>query len=371
MFRWSRSCFSSHVLKKSLLPEFNPVRSDRLYSIPSKLLSNRLALVLIFIEFFVGTGGFMLLEHYSFREAFFMTTITISTVGYGTVRPLSPAGEWFSSLLILLNIGIFAYALSVFSYYVINGEAFKKMHLNLINNKIEKLKDHVIICGFGRYGREVANNFRHHKMPFVIVEQDKAVIEEIQRSEDKLLYIEEDATHDEALQRAGIMNAKALITALPDDSENLFIVLTARQLNPGLNIISRATESKSQRKLQLAGANHVIMPEQIGGFYMATLVSKPGATEFFQYITNESESDIEFEEIHYNDMPTSCRGKSIRDLHIRRETGANIIGFKHSDGSYVVNPGPEIILTENSSFILLGTRVQLESLRQYIESLRI
>lgn len=315
----------------------------------------------------LGTGGFMWLEHYSFREAFFMTTITISTVGYGAVRPLSPAGEWFSSFLILLNIGIFAYALSVFSYYVINGEVFKKMHLRLINNKIEKLKDHVIICGFGRYGREVANNFRHHRMPFVIVEQNKTVIEEIQRSEDKVLYIEEDATHDEALQQAGIMRAKALITALPDDSENLFIVLTARQMNPGLNIISRATEAKSLKKLQLAGANHVIMPEQIGGFYMATLVSKPGATEFFQYITNESESDIEFEEIHYRDMPSSCQGKNIRDLHIRRETGANIIGFKHSDGSYVVNPGPEIVLTENSSFILLGTRVQLEALRQYIK----
>ena len=357
------------ILNRRLLPAFIPVRSERLYSIPRNLLSNRLALSLILLEFILGTGGFMWLENYTFREAFFMTTITISTVGYGTVRPLSPAGEWFSSFLILLNIGIFAYALSVFSYYVINGEVFKKMHLRLINYKIEKLKDHVIICGFGRYGREVANNFRHHKMPFVIIEQDKAVIEEIQRSEDKVLYIEEDATHDEALQQAGIMNAKALITALPDDSENLFIVLTARQMNPGLNIISRATEAKSQRKLQLAGANHVIMPEQIGGFYMATLVSKPGATEFFQYITNESVSDIEFEEIHYRDMPPSCQGKNIRELHIRRETGANIIGFKHSDGRYVVNPGPEIVLTENSSFILLGTRVQLEALRQYIQQM--
>ena len=298
-----------------------------------------------------------------------MTTITVATVGYGAVKSLSPAGEWFSSFLILLNIGIFAYALAVFSYYVINGEIFRKMHLKSINNRIDSLNGHVIICGYGRYGREISRNFLHHRTPFVVVENSPAIIEELQRGAEPVLYIEDDATHDETLLRAGITRAKALITALPDDSENVFIVLTARQLNPTLNIISRATEAKSQRKLRLAGANHVIMPEQIGGFYMATLVSKPGATEFFSYITRESESDIEFEEIHYRNMPASCQGKSISDLHIRRETGANIIGFKHSDGSYIVNPGPETILEENSSFILLGNKEQLESLRQYLARL--
>ncbi|MCU0348184.1 MAG: NAD-binding protein [Saprospiraceae bacterium] len=340
-----------------------------LFPVPRSVLSNRLALVLILGEFVVGTVGYMWLEGYTFRQAFFMTTITVATVGYGAVKELSPAGEWFSSFLILLNIGIFAYALAVFSYYVINGEIFRKMHLKSINNKIDSLRDHVIVCGYGRYGREVSQNFMHHRMPFVVVENSSAIIEEMQSSGESILYIGDDATHDETLLRAGITRAKALITALPDDSENVFIVLTARQLNPTLNIISRATQVKSQRKLRLAGANHVIMPEQIGGFYMATLVSKPGATEFFSYITRESESDIEFEEIHFRNMPPSCKGKSISDLHIRRETGANIIGFKHSDGSYVVNPGPETILEENSSFILLGNREQLESLRQYLARL--
>lgn len=344
-----------------------PIRG--LFTVPRSVLSNRLALGLILGEFIVGTVGYMWLEDYTFREAFFMTTITVATVGYGTVKALSPIGEWFSSLLILLNIGIFAYALAVFSYYVINGEIFRKMHLKSIKNKVDSLQGHVIICGYGRYGREVSQNFLHNRTPFVVVESNAAVIEEIQRSGEQVLYIEDDATHDEALLQAGITRAKALITALPDDSENLFIVLTARQLNPNLNIISRAAEAKSQRKLRLGGANHVIMPEQIGGFYMATLVSKPGATEFFSYITRESESDIEFEEIHFRNLPSSCRGKSISDLHIRRETGANIIGFKHSDGSYIVNPGPETVLTEHSSFILLGTREQLEALNRYLESL--
>jgi len=338
--------------------------------VPRSVLSNQLALTLILGEFLVGTAGYMWLEGYSFREAFSMTTITVATVGYGAVRTLSPAGEWFSSFLILLNIGIFTYALAVFSYYVINGEIFRNMHLKSIYNKIDALRDHVIICGYGRYGREISQNFLHHRTPFVVVESNPAIIEEIQQNGEQLLYIADDATHDETLLRAGITRAKALITALPDDSENVFIVLTARQLNPNLNIISRATAAKSQRKLRLAGANHVIMPEQIGGFYMATLVSKPGATEFFSYITRESESDIEFEEIHFRNMPSSCQGKSIRELHIRREAGANIIGFKHSDGSYIVNPGPETVLTEDSSFILLGTRVQLEAMRTYFANMR-
>lgn len=351
-------------------PLQTPPGLQGLITIPRSVLSNRLAFGLIAGEFIVGTVGYMWLEGYSFREAFFMTTITVATVGYGAVRTLSPAGEWFSSFLILLNIGIFAYALAVFSFYIINGEIFRKMHLKSINNKIDSLKSHVIICGYGRYGREVSQNFLLHRTPFVVVESSAAVIEEIQLSDKPVLYIEDDATHDETLLKAGITRAKALITALPDDSENLFIVLTARQLNPSLNIISRVTEAKSQRKLRLAGANHVIMPEQIGGFYMATLVSKPGATEFFSYITREAESDIEFEEIHYRNMPPFCRGKSIRDLHLRRETGANIIGYKHADGSYIVNPGPDIILSENSSFILLGTKEQLDALRKYIDSMR-
>ncbi|MFQ5447766.1 MAG: potassium channel family protein [Saprospiraceae bacterium] len=352
------------VKNKLSIPE---VRRFEFYTLPRTILSNRVAVFLLIIEFLFGMGGYMYLEGYNWREAFYMVVITISTVGYGEVYPLSEDGQLFTSILIVINFGVFAYVLSVFSYYVINGEIFKKMHLKLIGNKVDQLRNHVIVCGYGRYGNEVAQHFLDHKLPFVIIESDEAVIEEIQKNGKKVLYIQEDATQDETLMKAGIKNAKALVSALPDDSENLFIVLTARQMNPQLDIISRAASIRSQRKLQLAGANHVIMPEQIGGFYMATLVTKPGATEFFSYITREYESDIEFEELSYSDMPNSCREKSISDLHIRKETGTNIIGFKHPDGSYVVNPGPETRLVENSSFIVLGTKEQLERLRIYLQ----
>ena len=164
------------------------------------------------------------------------------------------------------------------------------------------------------------------------------------------------------------MKAKSIISALPDDSENVFTVLTARQLNPKINIISRALDPKAQKKLLLAGADHVVMPEQIGGFYMATLVSQPGAVEFFSFITDEYRSDIGFKEIKYTDLPSACQGKSIRELHIRRETGANIIGFHSADGNYMVNPPPDTRLTPDSSFILLGDKEQLAALKVFLEN---
>jgi voltage-gated potassium channel len=352
-------------LKKG--PSINLVKGPELYTLPKTFLNRRLAFLLIVAEIVFGIAGYIYLEGYTLSEAFYMVVITISTVGYSEVRPLSSDGQLFTSILIVLNIGIFAYLLAVFSYYVTSGELFKRIHFSLIGKKISQLENHVIICGYGRYGKEVTQHFLHHNIPFVVVEKSMEVIEEIQQSDQKLLYIHNDATKDEVLQEAGIARAQALIAALPDDSENLFIVLSARQLNRKLNIISRASEARSQRKLELAGADHIIMPEQIGGFYMATLVSKPGATEFFSYITRELESDIEFEELKYENMPSSCQGVAIKDLHIRKETGTNIIAYRPPDGNYIVNPNPDTILHPKSSFIVIGNREQLEALREYME----
>ena len=343
-------------------PNFNNI-----YTVPASFLSLKTAFILIAGEILLGVLGFYIIENYDISDAFYMTVITISTVGFMEVEPLSQAGRLFTSWLILINIGIFAYSLSVFSYYVIQGGIYRKMHLNLINVKISKISDHIILCGYGKYGEEIATHLEKHNIQFVIVDQNPEKIETIQKSEEKMLYVEDDATHDETLIKAGIQRARALVSALPDDTDNVFTVLTARQLNPRINIISRAKNPKSQKKLTLAGANHVIMPEQIGGFYMATLISKPGAVDFFSFITNESQSDIAFEEILFEDLPENCQGKSIRDLRIRRLTGANIIGFKNPDGHYIVNPDPDTVLKPFCSFIVLGTAQQLSALKKYFE----
>ncbi|MEZ5043013.1 MAG: potassium channel protein [Saprospiraceae bacterium] len=338
------------------------------YSLASSYLSLRLASYLVALAFLIGIFGYMGIEGYSLREAFYMTAITISTVGYTEVHPLSPNGQLFTSIFIIINLGIFAYAVSAFTSYIIHGEFFRQMHVSIIKQQISQLKNHIILCGYGRYGKEVVENFLKHNIDFVIIEKDPKEIEEIQKRAEKILYIEDDATHDDVLQLAGIHKAKALISALGDDTENVFTVLTARQLSPTVNIISRSLHPKTESKLRMAGANHVISPEQIGGFYMATIVNKPAAIDFFSFITNEYESDIGFEEITYENLPNDCKDKSIRDLKIRKITGANIIGFRNQAGKYTVNPSPETVFVKGTSFIVLGDETQLEALRNYFTS---
>lgn len=338
------------------------------YTVPSSFLSMQVAWVLLISAFLVGVSGFVILEDYSFVDALYMTVITISTVGFTEVKELSPQGRIFTSVLVMINMGVVAYSLAAFSYYIVQGEMFKKMHLSLIRSQVQKLKNHVIICGYGKYGKEITTHFMQQGTPFVIIEADPDKIDEIRHDERKLLYVEGDATRDEVLEDAGITKASAIISALPDDSENVFIVITARSINPSINIISRAKAHNTQKKLMRAGANHVITPEQIGGFYMAALVSKPGAVEFFSFITNEYESDIGFEEVNYEDLPDSYKGKSVNEMKLRSRTGTNIIGYKSPDGKYTVNPSPDTKLAPGAAFIVLGNHDQLDRLTAYLDS---
>ncbi|MFK7932546.1 MAG: TrkA family potassium uptake protein [Saprospiraceae bacterium] len=342
--------------------EFNSINH-----ISGTYLNIRIALILSMSSITIGIVGFMLIEDYSFMDAFYMTVITISTVGYTEVQPLDANGKWFVSILILLNIGVIAYALAVFSNYVIEGKIFKNMHESLVKKQIAGLKNHIVVCGYGRYGQEVVDHFLERNIPFVVIEKSEEQIENIQKREELILHIQGDATDDEVLINAGLKNANALISTLGEDADNIFTVLTARQLNNKINIISRADQPRSEGKMKLAGANHVIMPEQIGGFYMATLVSKPGAIEFFSFIANEYESDISFEELVYEKLPTACCHKSIRELDIRKHSGANIIGYKKTDGTYMVNPSPDVRITPGTSFIVLGDRNQIKALHDYLD----
>ncbi|MCB0637060.1 MAG: potassium channel protein [Lewinella sp.] len=331
---------------------------------PSRIISLRLAFLLLVSEILTATVVYTYLEGYSPMEAFYMTIITISTVGFTEVRELSESGRLFTALFILVNIGIFAYLLAVFSYYIVEGAFFKNLYVDRIKQRISKLEGHVILCGYGKYGKEIAENLRHHRTSFVILDNNPEIIDAIQNDENDYLFLLGDATQDEVLQDVGIHRAHGLISALPDDSDNLYIVLSARQLNPRLKIISRAMQMRSQGKLMKAGANHVVMPETIGGFYMATLINKPGAVEFFSFITNEYHSDIGFEELRYSDLPEAYRGRPISDMHLRKQTGANIIGYRDRHGEYRVNPDPSTILEPGDTFIVLGDEDQLAKLRE-------
>lgn len=307
--------------------------------------------------------GLMGIEGYGLLDAIYMSVITISTVGYGEVEPLSTAGKIFMIFVVAVNIAVVAYALAAFSYYVIEGKIFEQMERKRMQARVAELSGHTIVCGFGRYGREIARHLLEHNREFVIIDEKEGKIDHPEFADHNLIYVAGDATQDETLLEAGIERAGSLITALGDDSDNLFIVLSARDLNPHTRIISRAHQARSRTKMMKAGASHVIMPEQIGGFYMATLISKPGAVEFFSHVTNELDSDIGFEEVRYDQLPAKMRGLSLKGLNLRGLTGVNVIGHRRGGGRFEVNPGPEVVLGEGESFVAVGSEGQVLALR--------
>lgn len=328
------------------------------YSLPSRFLNIWLAAGLLFGEIALGTIGFILLEDYNLNQAFYMTIITISTVGFSEVKPLSEAGHLFVSILILFNIGIFTYTLAVFSYYIVQGEIFKSFHTKLIEGEIKKLRDHVIVCGYGRFGREIVHYLQKHGKKLVVIEHDAQHIVELRKT-GQILYVQEDATHDVGLMAAGVKHAGALISALRDDADNVYTVLTAKQLNPHLRVISRATDPKSKKNLEMAGAEYVVLPELIGGFYMANLISRPKAVEFFSFITNEFATDIGFEEIGSEMLPTAFLGKTLGELNIQGKSGANIIGLVRPNGAKIINPELHERILAGTSMIVIGSPDQL------------
>ncbi|MFC2175942.1 potassium channel family protein [Bacteroidota bacterium] len=313
----------------------------------------------------VGVSGFMILEGYTMADAIYMTVITISTVGFNEVRPLSYEGRIFTIFLIMSSFGTFAYTITQITKYVIDGE-LRKLYMNIkVDRSINKLKSHTIICGYGRNGKQAYQTLQEHGEKCVVVERDKEIISEFMDM-DNFLFVEGDSTHDEVLIRAGIKNAKALISALPNDADNLFVVLTARVNNPEVKIISRASEDNSDRKLRHAGVNNVIMPDRVGGAHMAQLVVKPDVVEFIDMLTGQSTAETHIEEIPCSSLPKQYIGKSIADLDVRRNWGASIIGFKTADGRYIFNPAASTVILANSKLFVLGSSEQVSAMKNAI-----
>jgi len=328
-----------------------------------------LIFLLILLCFSIGVSGYMIIENFTFLEALYMTVTTISTVGFQEVHPLSNSGRIFTIFLILSNIGLFFYGVTLIAKFIIEGE-FRKFfkHYN-VNKKMEKLENHVIVCGYGRTGKQICLELTDDKIPFIVIESRENVIEYL-KIDEHILFHEGDATEEETLLLAGIKKAKAIITTLPEDPDNVYVVLTARELNPDLTIISRASNESSESKLKRAGANSVIMPEKIGGAHMAALVTKPFITDFIAQLTGQgSDISITFEELSLNNISDELKNKTIRELDIRNRTGANLIGLKLENGNYIINPSPETVISSNAKLILLGSQVQIQEMRKLISDL--
>lgn len=322
---------------------------------------NRIAILVLTI-IAIGTLGYMLLSHYNFVDALYMTIITVTTVGFGELQPFSPEEKVFTIFLIVTSITVFGYAVSAFSEYLVSGKLFEHFKHRKVEKKIGHLKGHTIVCGYGRNGRQAILKLGNYNKQFVVVEKNKEMIEALDT--EGLLNIEGDATLDETLLKAGIENADFLITALPSDADNLFVVLTASQLNKNCIIISRAANESSYKKLKFAGASNVIMPDKLGGDHMASLVTTPDVIEFVDRLTIEGETTANLEEIAVDDLPKKYLNKTILDLDLRRQTGCTVIGFRDPDRDYLINPEADIILVEGSHLIVLGRPEQIIKLRE-------
>lgn len=330
-----------------------------------QLLQNNIfnALLLLIFVFLAGVLGFKFLYSYSWVDALYMTVITITTVGYGELHPMSTSEKIFTSIFILSSIFIVGYALKVVSEYVLSKSNIGNLRQKRVQEKIDNLEDHVIVCGFGRNGKQAVEKLSDYNQDYVIIEDNEDVIQRFEG--EGHLFVQGNATEDEILQKAGIDKAKTLIAALPSDANNLFIVLSARQINNELKIISRATEETSYKKLKLAGADNVILPDKIGGDHMASLVVVPDLVEFLDNLSVSGEEDsINVEQIPFEKICSQGEERSIRELDIRHKTGCSIIGYKTPEGEYIVNPDPNMVLQTGSKLILIGRPNQIEALKE-------
>ena len=320
-----------------------------------------LALFLMMTVLLLGVLGYKGLYDYTLVEAIYMTIITVTTVGFSEVKPLDAEAKLFTSFLIVTSVFIFGYALSVITEYLLSKNSLKRLKQKKLEKKINNLSNHVIVCGFGRNGMQVGERLKAYKKPFVVIENDEEIIE---KYEDETLFVQGDANDDEILVKAGVERASYLISAIPDDAVNLFVVLTARQLNAKLFIISRAAQVSSQKKLEFAGANKVVMPDRIGGEHMASLVVMPDLITFINNLSTEGENTTHLEEVEIADFKNQMDCNSIRDLDLRKITGCTIIGYVAPDGDYIINPEADLELEPKGKVIVLGRPEQIKKLNQ-------
>jgi voltage-gated potassium channel len=305
----------------------------------------------------------MVIENYTLLEAIYMTTLGITTVGFHEVQPLSPSGQAFTVVLLVTSWVSLAFIVARITQFVISGEINQFFKNRKLMQSIAQLSNHVVICGFGRNGRQAAHTLLVHNVPFVVIEKNPDALLEYVKDHPEVLFMAGDGTDDDNLKKAGIEKAKALITALPADADNVFIVLSARELNPGIQIISRASDSNTMPKLKKAGADNVILPDKIGGTHMATLVSKPDVIEFIDYLSGEEGESINVESVPYGELPNHIRDKPLHEVMNWQKTGVNCIGIKNGEGKFVINPPQDTVISKDMKVIVLGTKVQIENMK--------
>lgn len=303
-----------------------------------------------------GVAGYMIIERWSFLDSLFMTVITITTVGYEEVHPLTSGGRIFSIFLILGGASGVLYTLTTIVQYILEGDLGTIWGRRRMRNRIEHLREHFILCGFGRVGETIATTFQEEGVPFVVVENDVERIAHLQHS--RHLYIEGDATSDEVLREAGIERAKGLVAAVGTDVTNTYITLTARELCPSLFIEARANSQEAEKKLRIAGASRVVSPNSIGGRRMAMLAIRPAVVDFIDDVAGRTGSDLQMENVAISDE-SALAGQTI--AFFRECSKANVLAINKRDGKLLANPPGDEKIMAGDSLIVIGTSEQLSS----------
>jgi len=306
-----------------------------------------------------GSIGYMVIERWSFLEALYMTVITITTVGYGEIRSISEAGRVFTIALIFLGMGIIGYTLGMLAQVMVEFQIRSIAGRRKLGLKIKALKNHYIICGYGRIGKVIAQELKAKGIPLLVIDSNPESKQILEHQD--IPYVVDDATSEDVLLEAGIERAKGLVTVVLSDADNLFITMTARTLNPDLFIVSRADSETTQKKLLRAGANRVVLPYLIGGQKMAHTIIKPAVTDFLELTVHDKDIELKMEELIVGEG-SKLNGVSLVDSGIRRDMNVIIVAIRKKGGQMTFNPSSQARIETGDTLIALGHGHELDRL---------
>jgi len=332
-------------------------------------LRNRLLLIAISLLLIIvaGTAGFIFIDNYPPFDAFYMTIITISTVGYTEVHPLSHAGKIFNSFLIFFGVTIMLLAVGGMTQVIIELELNQYFGKRRTKKMIDKLHDHYIVCGFGRVGRGAATELLRAGVPFLVVDKNEDRVE--WAIKEGMLAAFADATDDSTLQDAGVLRAKGLIATLQSDADNLFVILSAKALKPSLLVSARINSEQTERKMRLAGADYVFAPYDMTGYRMAQVMLKPHVFQFIDFTTKNMGLDVGIEQVRVRNG-SKFASKTLEQMQLRRELGVIVLAIRKADGSMQFNPPAEASIGVGDFLIVMGEPANLQRLEQLLAEVR-
>lgn len=310
-----------------------------------------------------GTLGYRFIEEIPLFDAFYMTIITISTVGFFEIKPLSPEGRILTIFIIAASISIGTYSVSMIMQVMVEGEMRRRFEKRKMEKQISRLKDHFIVCGFGRIGKIICEELHADRIAFVVIEQEPSAVEQIE--EKGFLSLQTDAASREALTKAGIMNAKGLVTAVSSDADNVFIILTAKELRPDIFILSRSSDIKHESQLIRAGASRVVSPYLIGGRRMAQVLKRPTVVDFIDVATVDSQLGLVIEEAKVG-PGSHLIGKNLIESNLRNDFGVIIVAIKKLSGQMVFNPLPSEKLGGGDVIVAIGKKEDLKRMNEVL-----